>query len=60
MDRMGRASTRAALIDQHRTTQRDKIIADEISKRVQAEIKQSCTQRAHRTRVGCWPRKCAR
>jgi integrase len=46
MDRMGHASTRAALIYQHRTTQRDKIIADEISKRVKAELKPSGTQRA--------------
>jgi hypothetical protein len=47
MDRMGHASTRAALIYQHRTTQRDKIIADEISKRAQAELnKRSGTKRA--------------
>ena len=46
MDRMGHATTRAALIYQHRSTQRDKIIADEISKRAQAELKRSGTQRA--------------
>ena len=46
MDRMGHASTRAALIYQHRTMQRDKIIADEISRRAQAELKRSGTQRA--------------
>jgi integrase len=46
MDRMGHASTRAALIYQHRTTQRDKIIADEISRRAKAELKRSGTQRA--------------
>jgi len=46
MDRMGHASTRAALIYQHRTTQRDKIIADEISKRAKAELKRSGTKRA--------------
>jgi hypothetical protein len=46
MDRMGHASTRAALIYQHRTTQRDKIIADEIGKRAQAQLKRSGTQRA--------------
>jgi integrase len=50
MDRMGHASTRAALIYQHRSTQRDKLIADEISKRVQAEFKPSGTQRARKTR----------
>ncbi len=33
MDRMGHASTRVALIYQHRTTHRDRLIADEISKR---------------------------
>ena len=47
MDRMGHASIRAALIYQHRTTHRDKIIADEISKRAQAALKPSGTQRAH-------------
>jgi len=46
MDRMGHASTRAALIYQHRAAQRDKIIADEISKRATAELKRSGTQRA--------------
>jgi hypothetical protein len=48
MDRMGHASTRAALIYQHRTTERDKIIADQISKRVKAELRPSGTQRARR------------
>jgi integrase len=46
MDRMGHASTRAALIYQHRTDRRDKLIADEISRRAQAELKRSGTQRA--------------
>jgi integrase len=46
MDRMGHASTRAALIYQHRTTQRDRLIADEISKRAEAELKRSGTQSA--------------
>ena len=46
MDRMGHASTRAALIYQHRTTQRDKVIADEISRRAKDELKRSGTQRA--------------
>jgi hypothetical protein len=46
MDRMGHATTRAAVIYQHRSKQRDKIIADEISKRAQAELKRSGTQRA--------------
>jgi hypothetical protein len=46
MDRMGHASTRAALIYQHSTTHRDKLIADEISKRAEAELKPTGTQRA--------------
>jgi len=46
MDRMGHASTRAALIYQHRTARRDKIIADEISKRAEAELRRSGTRRA--------------
>jgi hypothetical protein len=46
MDRVGHASTRAALIYQHRTTHRDEIIADEIRKRAQAGLKRSGTHRA--------------
>ena len=46
MDRMGHSSTRAALIYQHRTSLRDKMIADEISRRAEAERSQSGTQRA--------------
>jgi hypothetical protein len=41
MDRMGHASTRGALIYQHRNTHRDKLIADEISKRAAAELRRS-------------------
>jgi hypothetical protein len=48
MDRTGHASTRAALVYQHRTTHRDQIIADEISRRVPSELKPSGTQRAGR------------
>ena len=48
MDRMGHGTTRAALIYQHRTTLRDKMIADAISKRAEAERKPSGTQRARR------------
>jgi hypothetical protein len=46
MDRMGHSITRAALIYQHRTSRRDKMIADEISRRAEAERPQSGTQRA--------------
>jgi integrase len=46
MDRMGHSTTRAALIYQHRTSLRDKTIADEISRRAEAERPQSGTQRA--------------
>jgi integrase len=46
MDRMGHSTTRAALIYQHRTSLRDKMIADEISRRAEAERSQSGTQRA--------------
>jgi integrase len=38
MDRMGHSSMRAALIYQHRTAQRDKMIAAAISERVSAEL----------------------
>jgi hypothetical protein len=48
MDRMGHASPRAALIYQHRTAHRDKMIADAISKRVKAELEPSGTQQARR------------
>jgi integrase len=37
MDRMGHSTTRAALIYQHRTSLRDKMIGDEISRRAEAE-----------------------
>ena len=46
MDRMGHSTTRAAYIYQHRTSVRDKMIADAMSKRVEAERDQSGTQRA--------------
>ncbi len=48
MDRMGHSTTRAAYIYQHRTTQRDKMIADAMSDRAEAELKLSGTQRARR------------
>jgi hypothetical protein len=37
MDRMGHSTTRAALIYQHRTSLRNMMIADEISRRAEAE-----------------------
>jgi hypothetical protein len=46
MDRMGHSTTRAALIYQHRTSLRDKMIADEISRRAEAKRPQSGTQGA--------------
>jgi hypothetical protein len=45
MDRMGHSTTRAASIYQHRTSLRDRMIADQISKRAEAE-------RPHRARNG--------
>jgi hypothetical protein len=54
MDRMGHSSTRAALIYQHRTSLRDKMIADEISRRAEAERSQSGMQRATVSSVA-WP-----
>jgi hypothetical protein len=46
MDRMGHSTTRAALIYQHRTSLRDKMITDEISRRAEAERSSSGTHRA--------------
>ena len=46
MGRMGHSTTRAALIYQHRTSLRDKMIADEIGRRAEAERSQSGTRRA--------------
>jgi hypothetical protein len=46
MDRIGHSTTRAALIYQHRTSLRDKMIADEISRRAEAERPQSGRQGA--------------
>jgi hypothetical protein len=45
MDRMGHSTTRGALVSQHRTSLRDKMLADEISRRAEAERPQSGTQR---------------
>lgn len=47
MERMGHSSPRAALIYQHRTMHRDKIIADAMGKRAEAVLNRSGTQRAH-------------
>jgi hypothetical protein len=47
MDRMGHSSTRAACIYQHRTSLRDKMIADEISRRVEAEQTRSQARSGH-------------
>lgn len=48
MGRMGHSSTRAALIYQHRTTERDQMIAAAVSEIVKAELgranRQSGTQ----------------
>jgi integrase len=46
MERMGHSSSRAALIYQHRTMHRDRMIADAMGKRAEAELKRSGTQRA--------------
>jgi hypothetical protein len=45
MDRMGHSTTRATLIYRHRTSLRDKMIADEISRRAEAERSPSGTRR---------------
>ncbi len=50
MERMGHSSTRAAVIYQHRTMQRDKIIADAMGKRAMSELRRMGTQRARRTK----------
>ena len=52
MERMGHSTTRAALIYQHRTSERDKLIADAMGKLAKAELRQrgrpSSTQRARK------------
>jgi len=48
MERMGHSSTRAAVIYQHRTMQRDKAIADAMGRRAMAELRRTGTQRARR------------
>ncbi len=49
---MGHSTTRAALIYQHRTSERDKLIADAMGKLARAELRQrgrpSGTQRARK------------
>jgi hypothetical protein len=52
MDRMRHSTTRAACIYQHRTTQRDRMIADVMSDRAEVELKGSGTQRARRKGTG--------
>jgi hypothetical protein len=41
MDRMGHSTTQAALIYQHGSAERDRHIADEISKLAEAELRRS-------------------
>jgi hypothetical protein len=52
MERMGHSTTRAALIYQHRTSDRDKLIADAMGKLAKTELRQrkspSGTQRARK------------
>ncbi len=52
MERMGHSTTRAALIYQHRTSERDRLIADAMGKLAKAELRQrgrpSGTQRARK------------
>jgi len=52
MDRMGHSTTRAALIYQHRTTERDRAIAATISQLAETEFSQRTattgTQRARK------------
>jgi integrase len=50
MERMGHSSSRAALIYQHRTMHRDKMIADAMGARALAELNRSGTQRARGTK----------
>jgi hypothetical protein len=50
MERMGHSSPRAALIYQHRTMHRDRMIADAMGERALAELKRSGTQRARGTK----------
>jgi hypothetical protein len=52
LERMGHSSTRAALICQHRASERDKLIADAMGKLATAKLRQrrtpSGTQRARK------------
>jgi len=49
---MGHSSMRAAVIYQHRTAQRDKMIAAAISERVSAELPEIARPIGHGTRSG--------
>jgi hypothetical protein len=49
MERMGHGTTSAALIYQHRTSERDKLIADAMGKPAKAELRQ---RKSHRARSG--------
>jgi hypothetical protein len=54
MGRMGHSTARAALMYQHRTTQRDRLLAAAISATIQTELKKAAsatsTQRAREAR----------
>ncbi|MGI8447181.1 MAG: tyrosine-type recombinase/integrase [Streptosporangiaceae bacterium] len=56
MERMGHSTTRAALIYQHRTSERDRLIADAMGKLAEAELRKpkrpSGTQRARKRKQG--------
>jgi hypothetical protein len=54
MDRMGHSSMRAALIYRHRTAQRDKLIADATSQRVDAELATATLPIGHVTGTESW------
>jgi hypothetical protein len=58
MERMGHSTTRAALIYQHRTSERDKLIADAMGKlgqgRATATREASGTQRARKGKRASW------
>ncbi len=46
MERMGHSTTRAALIYQHRSTERDRLIADAMSKLAETELRQGKKRQA--------------
>lgn len=60
MERMGHGSTRAALIYQHSTTERQRVIADDVGKAAQAALRKTKDAKSRKPEGGASGTKLAR